>query len=162
MVFPVSFAPSSSCRRSSRAARQSTNSSSGWKSIISRARMAISGLRSCRTGRTRSPRARQATRSFWVQRLRESIASIADTDRHRMGPVFFCFIVGGSGTRARASGSDGNASAENCMSSTGCFVVPRTPRSWRSAASRRSCPREFVTSSPWTRTPGFPLEPQSA
>ena len=42
-----------------------------------------------------------------------------------MGPVFLYFIVGASGTRARASGSDGNASAENCMSSTGSFVVPR-------------------------------------
>ena len=27
---------------------------------------------------------------------------------------------------------------------------------------RRSCPREFVTSSPWIRTRDFPLEPQSA
>ena len=55
-------------------AQPSTNSSSVWKFIISRARTAISGLRFCRTGRTRPPRARPVTRSFWARRSRESIA----------------------------------------------------------------------------------------
>ena len=56
------------------------------------------------------------TMLFWARRLRELSASMPNTGRHRMGLAFSCCIVGGSGTRARASGSDGNASAENCMS----------------------------------------------
>src|SRR5450756_2668837 len=82
---------------------------------------------------------------------------MAGTDRHRTDLVFFCSIAGGSGTRVRVSGSDGNASAENCMSSTGSCAASPTPPSWRSAAGHRSCRRAFVTSSPWTPTHGFPL-----
>ena len=162
MAFRASSAPSSSCRRCSRRGQQSTNSSSGWKSIISPARTAISSLLCCRTGRTQPPKMHQTTMSFWARRSRELFVSTGNTNRHLMGLAFSCSIAGGSGTRARASGSAGNASAENCMSSTGCCAAPPTPRSWRSAAGCRSCRRAFVTSSPWTRTRGFPLEPPSA
>ena len=108
--------------------------SSGWRSIIWRIATATCASPCSLTGRTPPPR-RGRRRRTAQSRCRR----IAGLNR-RYGPApggdRFSSPSSAALERGQGSGSDGNASAESCMSSIDCCGAPRI----RPCPGRRPCP----------------------
>ena len=126
----------------------------------SRMRTATCDSRCSPTGPMRLPNRRPGTTTFWRRLSRASHASIRVTDRPRMAAIGSCStIAAGSGTRARASGWDGSASAASCTSSIACCAARPIRRFSGRIRHRRPSGVRYVSRS--TPPPGCPSAPSS-
>ena len=121
--------PSSPSRRCCRLARPSTSSFSGSRCTISPILAGPCISRSCRTGRTPTRRPTLQMPTLWRWPSPVSSGSTAAIRMPKVPIVSSCFTGVAPGTRRRAAGWDGSASAASSRNSTACCAVPPTPAS---------------------------------
>ncbi len=112
MAFPRICGPSSPCPCCSRTSQRSRISSTAWRSTTSPTARVMFGSRCCRTGSTPTPRRCRATTTCWEPQQPPSISSTSATARRQEAAIGSCCCTArDGGTRQRAAGWVGNASA---------------------------------------------------